>query len=94
MAIQIFASAASIGQVKKAFFVFLSIIVISVQKFAIITEQLLKISTSVRGAVLIDWGFLRNETDLLSLFIIMFGKLLNHTLKTFIRTYLVRQLHI
>ena len=44
--------------------------------------------------VLIDRGFLRNETDLLSLFIIMFGKLLNHTFKIFIRTYLVRQLHI
>ena len=45
-------------------------------------------------AVLIDGGSLRNETDLLSLFIIMFGKLLNHTFKIFIRTYLVRQLHI
>ena len=45
-------------------------------------------------AVLIDRGFLRNETDLLSLFIIIFAKLLNHTFKIFIRTYLVRQLHI
>ena len=45
-------------------------------------------------AVLIDREFLRNETDLLSLFIIMLGKLLNHTFKIFIRTYLVRQLHI
>ena len=45
-------------------------------------------------AVLIDREFLRNETDLLSLFIIMLGKLLNHTFKMFIRTYLVRQLHI
>ena len=47
-------------------------------------------------AVLIDRGFLHNETNLLSLFIIMFGKLLNHTFKIFIRTYLylVRQLHI
>ena len=47
-------------------------------------------------AVLIDGGSLRSETDSLSLFIIMFGKLLNHTFKIFIRTYLylVRQLHI
>ena len=45
-------------------------------------------------AILIDRGFLRTETDLLLLFIIMFGELLNDTFKILIRTYLVRQLHI